>query len=201
MFLNYGVGEDSWESLRLQGYQTSQSKGNQSWIFIERTDAEAEAPILWPPDVKSWIIGKDPDAEKIEGKRRRGWQRMRWLDGITDSKDMGLSKLQEIVKDRKAQCATVHGAAKSQTQWLNKKQQCKLRASQVTLVVKNLPANAGDMRHRFSPWVGKIPWRRAWQPTSVFLPGKSHEQRGLAGYSPWGLKKSCTWLSNSTTTW
>ena len=53
------------------------------------------------------------------------------------------------------------------------------------LVVENPPANAGDMRHRFDAWVGKIPWRRKWQPTPVFLPGKSHGQRNLAGYSPY----------------
>ena len=57
------------------------------------------------------------------------------------------------------------------------------------LVVKNLPANAGDMRHKFDPRVGKIPWRRAWQPTPVFLPGESHGQRSLVGYSPWGCKE------------
>ena len=63
-------------------------KGNQSWIFIGRTDAEAETPILWPPDAKSWIIWKTLMLGKIEGGRRRGWPRMRWLDGITDSMDM-----------------------------------------------------------------------------------------------------------------
>ena len=89
--------------------------GNQSWILIRRTDAEAEAPILWPPDAKSWLIGKDSDAGKDEGKRRRGRQRMRWLDSITDSMDMNLSKLQEIVEDRRAWHATVHGVTKSQT--------------------------------------------------------------------------------------
>ena len=79
------------------------SKGDQlQWIFIGRTDAEAEAPIVWPFDVKVQHIGKDPDAGKIKGKRRKGQQRMRWLDNTTDSKDMNLSKYLEMVKDREA---------------------------------------------------------------------------------------------------
>ena len=75
-------------------------KGNQSSIFIGRTDAEA--PILWPLDVKSQLVGKDPDAGKTEGRRRRGQQRMRWLDDITEAMDLSLSNLQEIGKDRES---------------------------------------------------------------------------------------------------
>ena len=90
-------------------------KGNQSRIFIGRTDAEAEASILWLPGAKSQLIAKDPDAGKDESRRRRGRQRMRWLDDIISSMDMSLSKLWDIVKDREAWHSTVYAVTESRT--------------------------------------------------------------------------------------
>ena len=93
MLSNCDAREDSWESLRLQGDQPVNPKENQPWVFIRRTDAEAETPILWPTHVKSWLIGKDPDAGRDWGQEEKGTTEDKMLDGITDSMDMSLSKL------------------------------------------------------------------------------------------------------------
>ena len=90
-------------------------KGNQYWIFIGRTDDEAEAPMLWPPDGKNRLVGKDPYAGK-EWQQEKRTTRTRWLNGITNLTDMSLNKLQEMVKDREAWRATAHGVIKYQTQ-------------------------------------------------------------------------------------
>ena len=118
MLLNCDTGEDSWEPLGQQGDQPANPKGNQPRILIGRTNAEAKAPILWSPNAKSWLNGKRPWCWKDWGQEKMGQQRMRWLNGITDSMGISLTKLGTVVKAREAWHTTVHRVTKS-WRWLS----------------------------------------------------------------------------------
>ena len=116
MLLNCCVGEDSWESLGLQGIQPVHSEGDQSWVFMGRTNGKGETPILWPPDAKNWLVGKEPDAGKDWRQEEKGTSEDKIVGWHHQLNGHSLSKIQELAMDREAWSATVHWVARNRTQ-------------------------------------------------------------------------------------
>ena len=150
-------------------------KGDQSWVFFRRTNAKGETPVLWPPHVKSWLIGKDPEAGRDWGQEEKGttedemggWHH--WLNGREFERTPG---------DGDGQGGLVY---------------CNSWGSKESDTTERL--NWTELNKNSDP--GIFEWRRKWKPTLVFLPGKSHVQSSLVGYSPW-VAKSQTQLSMHT---
>ena len=167
--------------------QVVHSKGDQSWVLFGRNDAKAETSVLWPPNVKSWLIGKDFNDGRDWGQEEKGTtedEMAGWHHWLDERKSVWTPSVGD--GQGGLECWDLWGCKESDTAerlnwtenvtglpwWLNSKESnCQCRRSQL------------------DPWVGKIPWKRKRQPTPVFLPGKSHGQRRLVGYSPWGHKE------------
>ena len=156
-------------------------KGNQFWIFIERTGVEAETPMLWPPDAKNWLIWKDPDAGKDWRREEKGTtedEMVGWYHRV-NGYELGWTLGAGDGQGSLVCCSPWGHKELDMTERLN---WTKLKSFPGCSVVKNPPVNSGNIKlHAFDLWVRKIRWRRKWQTTPEFLPGKSHGQRNLVG--------------------
>ena len=199
MLSNCGAGEDSWESLGQQDIKLVNPKGNQPFLFTGRTDAEAEAPILWPPDAKSWLTGKDTDARKDWGQEEKeitGWDG--WMASSTQWTWVWANSGRWWKTGKPGMLRSTgswrvgHGLVADQQQQRKKQLPWWLSGKESTCQCRR------HSRLGFNPWVKKSPWRRKWQPTPAFLPGKSHGQRSWVTVH--GVARVRPWLSDQTAT-
>ena len=188
MLLNCDIGEDSWEFLGLQGDPTSHPKRNQSWIFIGKTNAEAETPILWPLDVKNWLIWKDSDA-------REDWRQEEKV--MTEDEMVGWHhRLDGYEFEQAPWVGDVQGSLVCCSTWGHKELDMTLRLNwqktlNITYVANVVTLWKVEKRNRIARDLSK-----RWHPTPVLLPGKSHGRRSLVGCSPRGCEESdmTVWL-------
>ena len=194
MLFHCGAGEDSWDSWTTRRSNQSILKEINPEYSLEGLMLKLRLPYFGHLMQRNNSLKKILMSGKVEG-RRKGLLKMRYLDSITNLVDMSLSKFWEMMKNRESWCAAVHVVTKSWTQ---------LGDWPTTNKVLGLPrwlsgkeSTCRCQRGGLSPWVQKTPWRRKWQPIPVFLPGESHGQRSLVGYSPRGHKEWDTteWLN------
>ena len=175
-------------SLDSKEIQPVHPKGNKSWIFFGRTDAKAETPMLWPPDAKNWLIWKDPDAGKY-------WK---WDEkGMTEGETVGWHhRLNGHEFYQAPRVGDGQGGLECCSPWGCKESDWVTELTDL-FFPGGLEGRESSGRARFDPWVRKTPWRRAWQPTPVFLPGEPGWIEEPRGYSLWGHKESgmTEWLS------
>ena len=168
--------------------QSVYPKGNQSWIFIGRTDAEAEMPVLWLPAVKNQLIWKDPDAGKDWGWEEKGMTEDGWMASMNQRTWIWVSSGSWQWTGKPGILQSV-GSQRVRHDWVTELKVWIIYRTQHFWWPSGKEStcqNRRRRRHGFDPWVRKILCRRKWQSTLVLLPGTSHGQRSLAGYSPWG---------------
>ena len=198
MLLNYGLEKTLESPSDCKEIQPVNPKVNQSWIFIGNTDGEAETPILWPPDEKNWIIGKDPDGRKDWGQEEKGMTEAEMVGWHHQLDEHEFEQALGVGDGLGSLASWIHGVAKSRT-WLSDWTDWifLLNYSIIGFLVLMCGCSGEESacqykkckKHGFDPWMGKISWDRRWWPPPVFLPGKSHGQRSLTGYNLQGNRR------------